>query len=534
MALEVFVRGVIFVILFWIGAALISRLSKHIQMYQSKVLADTVSIKLFEKVYKHTIGLSLDYHENRKTGEVIRQLSKAKDDMFMMINSFFDEFMINITSFVLVTTFFIVMRWQVAVVMLVYLPIFILVTRHFAKNINTSQDIINTKMEQIHGSAQEAMDSIVMVHSFNSQKREATFLTENNRITHEAMKIKIRAWQKLAFWQGTIINFARLSIIGVASYFVWKEVMTIGDLLMLSIWAFYIYQPMYQLSDLYAKFKEGVNSVGRVHEIIKLSPSIANPENSYKPDKVSGEVVFKDVSFSYAERDPVLQGVDFQIHPGKQLAIVGPSGSGKSTITKLLLRFYDIQKGSISIDGKDIREWDLEKLRDTIGIVLQETILFNDTIYNNIRYGRYDASEDEIMEAAKKAYAHDFIMELPEKYQSKVGERGIKLSGGEKQRILIARTILKNPKILILDEATSSLDSESEVIVQDALEKLSKNRTTIVIAHRLSTIMNSDEIVFFSNGKIQERGTHEELLKANGKYQKYIELQKRKHEKPKV
>lgn len=523
-----FVWGVAQVTLVWVAFAFISRITKHVQMYNNKVLADTASIRLFEKAYNHTINLSLDYHEKKKTGEVLRQLSKARDDMSKMITDFFDQFLINIVSFVLVTIFYFFMQWQLAFVMIAFIPLFVGVTRYFSDNITSTQKIINNKMEHVHGSAQQAMDSITIVQSFNTQKLESKNMSINNDISHEAMKLKIAAWQKLSFWQGSLINLARLAVIGGGAYFVLQGSLTTGDVLMLSIWSFYVYQPMYRISELYATFKEGMDSIGRIQKLLDIQSSIETPKNAYNPKNVKGTVEFKDVVFHYEENESILKGINFEAYKGKNLAIVGPSGSGKSTITKLIARFYDIQKGNILIDGYDVKTWSLSALRNSIGIVMQEAILFNDSIYNNVQYGSKKTSKEAIVKAAKEAYAHDFIMKLPEGYNTVVGERGIKLSGGEKQRITIARTILKNPQILILDEATSALDSESEVIVQNALNAISANRTTITIAHRLSTIMNADEIIFLEKGIIQERGSHDELMKLGKKYKKYVDLQKKK------
>jgi len=525
---ETFIRGISLTIGLWIGAAMISRIAKNIQTYQTKVLGDLAGLRIYERAYDHAIGLSLNYHETKKTGEVVRQLSKAREDIAVLFNSFFDKFIVHIISFVLVTSFFFYIQWQIAVVMLFYLPIFILITKYLAQNINAVQDKINTRMENISGSTQQAMDSIMVVQSFNNEAVEKNRLRANNQITHAALKLKTIAWQKLAFSQGTLINLARLSIVAAGSYFVYTGDMTVGEVLLLSIWAFWIYQPMYEISELYALFKESFNSIDRIRKLLDIPAVIKNPETPHTAPTIAGNVEFKDVVFAYPEHDNVINGINFSARSGQQIAIVGPSGAGKSTITKLLTRFYDIQSGQILVDGVDIREWDINQLRRAMGLVLQETTLFNDTVFNNIRYGNVDATREQVEQAAQEAYCHDFIVQLPQGYDTVVGERGIKLSGGEKQRISLARTILSNPHILILDEATSSLDSESEVIVQNAINRISKNLTTIAIAHRLSTIMDSDEILFFEDGKIQERGTHDELIKLGGNYKRYVDLQKKK------
>jgi len=294
--------------------------------------------------------------------------------------------------------------------------------------------------------------------------------------------------------------------------------LSIGDFVMVHAFLIQLYLPLNFLGSVYRDIKQGLLDIETMFDVLAVDPEIADQKNApvLKVDK--GEIEFDHVSFSYDPLRPILKDVSFKVPAGKTVAIVGPSGAGKSTISRILFRFYDISAGAVSIDGQDIREVSQKSLRASLGMVPQDTVLFNDTIGYNIHYGHPDRSDEEVVEAAKLAQIHDFIMELPDGYEAMVGERGLKLSGGEKQRIAIARTILKSPPVLILDEATSALDTYTEREIQEALKLVSKGRTTLVIAHRLSTVVDADQIIVLEKGVIIERGSHAQLLKKQGLY----------------
>ncbi|MEN8793175.1 MAG: ATP-binding cassette domain-containing protein, partial [Flavobacteriales bacterium] len=298
-----------------------------------------------------------------------------------------------------------------------------------------------------------------------------------------------------------------------------------GEELITYLGLFYnVIAPSKSLTDAVSNAQRGIASMDRINVILDADDVILNPENPIKIDSLTDKIELNNMKFKYQD-DYVLKDVSFEISKGKSVALVGQSGSGKSTIANLLPRFYDLNEGEIKIDGVNIKETSLTNLRDLMGIVTQDAILFNDTIASNILFGKEDISEEKMVEAAKIANAHDFIMQLPKGYQTNIGDGGGKLSGGQKQRISIARAVLKNPDILVLDEATSALDTESEKLVQQALNNLMKNRTSLIIAHRLSTIQHADEILVMQDGEIIERGTHDSLLKENGTYTKLIEMQ---------
>jgi ATP-binding cassette subfamily B protein len=316
-----------------------------------------------------------------------------------------------------------------------------------------------------------------------------------------------------------------LLVIASGGYFVYSGRISVGELVAFLFYVKIFVEPIVRLVRLNEQIQRALAGLERFYEFMDTRPDIKDSPGAVSPGRVKGDVEFRDVTFSYNGDEAVLKDFNLKVEAGDTIALVGPSGVGKSTLCSLIPRFYDVKEGAILVDGRDIRELKLRELRENIGIVQQDVFLFTGTVRENIAYGKPDASEEEIMEAAKNANAHDFIMQLPNGYDTGVGEKGVKLSGGQKQRISIARVFLKNPPILILDEATSSLDNESERIIQESLERLSKNRTTFVIAHRLSTIQHAKEIIVMSEQGIEEKGNHVELLQRGGLYARLYSAQ---------
>ncbi len=322
----------------------------------------------------------------------------------------------------------------------------------------------------------------------------------------------------LNFGQALLITAGLVAVMVMAAIGVQNGDLTVGDFVMVNAYMVQITLPLNFLGSVYREIRQSLVDMGEMFDLLEQPPEVSDKPDAKPLVVTGGKVELDDVHFGYDAQRPILKGVSLTVEPGRTVAIVGPSGSGKSTIGRLLFRFYDVSGGALRIDGQDLRDVTQESLHKAIGVVPQDTVLFNDTIFYNIAYGRPDASRAEVEEAARAARIHDFVMSLPEGYQTTVGERGLKLSGGEKQRVGIARTILKNPPILLLDEATSALDTQTERDIQDSLREMGQGRTVITIAHRLSTIADADEIVVLENGVIVERGRHDQLLANNGRY----------------
>jgi ATP-binding cassette subfamily B protein len=379
----------------------------------------------------------------------------------------------------------------------------------------------------------KALDSLLnfeTVKYFGNEAHEAArYDSALARYERAAVRVQV-SLNMLNLGQAMIIATGLTLIMLMAANGVRDGSMTVGKFVLINTYLMQLYQPLSFLGMVYMTIRQGLVDMEQMFRLLRVSPDVtdrpaAKALAAHLSDGPACEVRFENVSFGYGPDRTILRGVAFTVPAGRKLAIVGPTGAGKSTISKLLFRFYNVTGGRILIDGQDIRDVTQESLRSAIGVVPQDTVLFNDTIRYNIAYGRPDASEAEIEEAARHAQVHDFVMQLPERYDTRVGERGLKLSGGEKQRVAIARTILKDPRILILDEATSALDTRTEQDIQAALRGLARHRTTLVIAHRLSTVVDADEIIVLADGRVAERGTHAALLALGGLYESMWALQ---------
>jgi len=475
--------------------------------------------RLANLTFQHMHRLSLRFHLERKTGGLTRVLERGRHGIEELSRMALLILMPTILEFILVCGVLLYMfdwRYVAAVTLMIALYLFFTVQATnwriaIRRQMNDSDTDANTK----------AVDSLLnfeTVKYFGAETREKTRY-DRSMATYERASTKsyislavLNAGQAVIFTAGLTACMA-MSALDVAA-----GRNTVGDFVMVNALLIQLYQPLNFMGTVYREIRQALVDIEKMFDILSTNAEVKDAPDA-KPLQVSaGAVTFDNVFFHYMPERPILKGVSFSVPAGKTVAIVGPSGAGKSTISRLLFRFYDISAGSISIDGQDIRKVTQESLRDAIGMVPQDTVLFNDTIRYNIAYGRDGATKEQIEEAARLAQIDRFIAQLPEGYEAQVGERGLKLSGGEKQRVAIARTILKAPPILVLDEATSALDSHTEMEIQEALDRVSRNRTTIVIAHRLSTVVNADEIIVLDKGVIAERGTHTTLLKKKGIY----------------
>lgn len=471
------------------------------------------------ETFQHIHGLSLRYHITRKTGGLSRIIERGvKGVDFLLRFLLFSIGPLLLELLLIAAVLFVVFDVRYFTVVVVTILLYVWFT--FA--ITEWRVKLRKEMNDHDTDAnQKAIDSLLnfeTVKYFGAERREADRY-DSAMAGYERAALRTNySLAFLNFGQSLLITAGLVGVMVMAALGVQDGKLTVGDFVMVNAYMLQITMPLNFLGTVYREIRQSLVDMGEMFELLEQPAEVTNRPNAQPLAAERGAVRFDDVHFGYDAERPVLKGVTIAVEPGRTLAIVGPSGSGKSTLGRLLFRFYDVDSGAVVIDGQDVRDVTLESLHEGIGVVPQDTVLFNDTIYFNIAYGRPEASEEEVFAAARAAHIHNFIMALPEKYQTRVGERGLKLSGGEKQRVGIARTFLKNPPILLLDEATSALDTETERDIQESLRAMGRGRTVITIAHRLSTVVEADRIVVLENGVIVESGRHEALIDRNGRY----------------
>jgi len=475
-------------------------------------------------LFNHIQSLSLRFFQERRVGEIISRMS---NDI-----SVIQKALVSIPVAVLRQSITLVgglaivfyLNWKLSGLILIVLPPLMLFARIFGKRLRTLAGQVQDQLARTMVVLEEVFSSIKVVKSYNREEYEKKRFEEGIEAAFDAEVKKV----KVSAFFGPFVLFLTFLVSALLIWYGGRQVMTgtttPGELAAFFLYAIIIAGPIGTFVRLYTQIQEALGAIRRVYEILETRPLIVDPENPVAFDKVEGRIEFDHVSFGYHKDTPVLKDVSLQVRPGEQVALVGPSGAGKSTVIQLVHRFFDVDAGVIRVDGHDIRDTELKTFLNHVALVPQETLLFGGTIRENILYGKLDATDEELDRAARFANAYDFIKDLDQGYDTVVGEKGIKLSGGERQRIAIARALLKNPKILILDEATSSLDNQSETLIQDALENLMQDRTTLIIAHRLSTVHNADRIIVLDKGRVVETGNHKELMANEGLYYKLYTL----------
>lgn len=495
------------------------------QTYLVSYVAERVIIDIREVLYKKFQEFQLAYYEKQQTGTIMSYITNDVAALqAALVNSLIDM-VTELSIFIGSVCMMFYLDWKLALVTIIVVPLIGKAMKIFGRKLKDNGAIVQERTADITSLLQETISAVRVIKSFVREDYEIERFQKQNYLNFKA---NMKGVQLMSLLTPTVEFLAAVIvtlILWFGGYQVVHGSLTAGSLVAFLTYAVNLSNPVKRISRVFGSIQAAMAAADRVFSVLDTKEKIKDKENAIVLPEITGKVEFKHVGFSYNPGRAVITDLSLKAAPGQVIAIVGPSGAGKTTIVNLIPRFYDVTEGAVCIDDMDVRDVKISSLREQIGIVPQETMLFSDTIMHNIRYGRLDATDEEVITAAKAANAHNFILELRNGYETKIGERGITLSGGQRQRIAIARAILKNPRILILDEATSALDTESEELVQEALDKLMVGRTSFVIAHRLSTILQADNIIVMENGKMVESGTHRELLGKNGLYSHLYNIQ---------
>ncbi|WP_286680572.1 ABC transporter ATP-binding protein [Tepidanaerobacter sp. EBM-49] len=497
----------------------------YIVHYYGHTLGTKIEYDMRQDLFNHIQKLSFTYFDNNKTGHIMSRIVNDLNEISELAHHGPED--LFIASVTLIGTFFILLNtnWQLTLLIFAIMPF--MAWFSISKNQQMEQAFRNTRLKiaDINAQLEDSISGIREVKAFTNEDYEKIKFQFGNEGFRQA---KQKAYKTMAeFFSGMdfLSNFINLVVLIAGGWLCYSNMMTTGELVGFLLYVSMFLQPLRRIMSLLEIYQSGMAGFRRFREIMEIEPEIVDKPGAIPLDKVRGNIVFDNVAFSYDNKTEVFSNISFKINAGETVAFVGPSGAGKTTLASLIPRFYEIEEGAIYIDGIDIRNVTQKSLRQNIGIVQQNVFLFTGTVRDNIAYGKPDASDEEIINAAKKANAHDFIMELENGYDTYIGERGVKLSGGQKQRLAIARIFLKDPPILILDEATSALDNETEQIIQESLFALSKNRTTLIIAHRLATIRHAGRIFVLTKDGIVEEGSHQELISKQGLYYRLYNAQ---------
>lgn len=494
----------------------ISTLLQFIVNYWGHKLGINIETDMRQQLFQHVQKQSFRFFDNTKTGHIMSRITNDLFDLGELAHHGPEDLFIAVMTFVGAFWIMLTINVNLALTTMIIVPFLIWLITYSNLKMNAAWKNMYTDIADVNARVEDSVSGIRVVQSFTNEDFEIERFTKNNRKFRRA---KLSAYKVMSFSSSSIYMLTRLIVLVVLVYGAWlsfQGTLSYGELVGFVLYVNVLFKPIDKISAILELYPKGMAGFKRFTELMDQSPDVVDREDAVEVSGLKGNIEFKNVTFSYDENKSVLEGIHLRINHGETVAFVGPSGAGKTTICSLIPRFYDVNSGSIMIDGIDIREMTKKSLRSQIGIVQQDVFLFTGTLRENIAYGSLGATHEDIVKAAKQAHLEDFIAALPDGYETQIGERGLKLSGGQKQRIAIARMFLKNPPILILDEATSALDTETERIIQKALGELSKNRTTLVIAHRLATIRSADRIVVVTEDGIAEEGSHDELIDQGG------------------
>lgn len=518
-------RGIVVVSLVLAVLFLLKAVFRFGQAYYGHMMAQKLERDMRRDFFYHLQKLSFAFFDDRKTGDIMSRVTNDISKVNEMSNHAPEDIFSSILMIGGSFAFLVSLNIKLTLITFLPVPVLFWFTVSYGSKMFDGFRRVNRAVAEINHRLENTIAGIRVVQSFTRENYERERFDRDNEYFYTSYAGVIKY---LGIFMSTTIfieDVTILLVIASGGYFVYTGELTVGELVAFLFYVKIFVEPVVRLARLNEQIQKALAGLERYYEFMDTRPDIKDRPGAVSLKKVKGDVEFRNVFFSYNKDQTILKDFDLTVRAGDTIALVGPSGVGKSTLCSLIPRFYDVQGGAILIDGIDIRDVKLKSLREKVGIVQQDVFLFTGTVRENIAYGKPDATDEEIIEAAKNANAHDFIMQLPHGYDTNVGEKGVKLSGGQKQRISIARVFLKNPPILILDEATSSLDNESERIIQESLERLSRNRTTFVIAHRLSTIQHAREIIVMSERGIEEKGSHEELLAEGGLYSRLYNAQ---------
>jgi len=508
-----------------IGVYALNQLVQIGDNYVRHALGEKFIFDLRVRLYAYLQKMSLSFFERTSTGEL---MSRVTNDLSALENFVTHGSALTAVDFMRLiggAIILFVLDWRLAALVMIPVPILALAFRHYNTKIRPVYRRVRARLGDINAKLQDNLSGIRVIQAFAREDMEYQRFSKESERYYRARVKGIRYWSiffpAIRFFgaMGTVI------VLGVGSIMVVKDQMSLGTLVAFIAYIASIYDPINRLTEVDNIFQEAIAAGERIFELLDETREVEDAPEAIELPVIQGEMVFDQVHFRYGSGDQVLHAISFKMAPGEVVALVGPSGAGKTSIANLICRFYDPVQGHVTIDGYNLRNIKLTSLRRQVAVVLQDSFLFNNTVAENLHYGKPDATEEELIAAARAANAHDFIMQLPEGYDTQIGERGVRLSGGQKQRLALARAILADPRILILDEATSSVDAEAEYLIQQALERVLKDRTALVIAHRLSTIRNADKIIALDRGRIAEIGSHEELMQRGGLYSQLYQRQ---------